>query len=600
MLAAGLGRRLGALTESDTKCMVPFLGAPLIDRMLDALTDAGVSQFVFVVGHGAGGLKRHVKESWRGIPVEYIDNLEFETTNNIHSLELASATLMNHDCLIVESDLIIDPQLVLAMVKDERPNLAAVAPYEMWMDGTVVETNEQGSITQFVPKELIQTSEGHDYFKTVNIYKFSQSFSTNLYVPFLKAYCATMGRTGYYEEVLRVVSHLDSAHLQAFYVDGQRWFEIDDQHDLAIGELLFSSTEERFSRLSQRFGGLWRFNDLADYCYLVNPYFPPDRLIASLASSLEPLITHYPSGQEVQRMLAARMLGLEPHHVLVGNGATELIVALAESINGTSIYGQTPTFEEFPTRFGNNFRSVEHFDESKRPISELLDESRDTRALLLVNPDNPTGVYYTPSEVATLIEQTAARDQMLVIDESFVDFSEDGPDASLLSSKLLDRYPNLVVLKSISKSYGVPGIRLGVLATSRQDLIQDIKSRLPVWNVSSIAESFMQSVGSYDAQYREACALLARERERFTQELNSVHGLEALPSQANFVLCKIENMTSSQFCHEMLNQGFFVKDLAHKRGLAPDRFVRIAIRTTAENKRFSDSCRQVLGSPTSS
>ena len=174
VLAAGMGRRLGTLTESDTKCMVQFLGAPLIDRMLDALADAGVSNIVLVVGHGADGLKLHVKDNWRGVPVEYIENREYETTNNIHSLALASSILLSHDCLVVESDLIMDPQLVMAMVHDERPNLAAVAPYEMWMDGTVVETDAAGSITRFVPKEQIQTAEGREYFKTVNIYKFSQ------------------------------------------------------------------------------------------------------------------------------------------------------------------------------------------------------------------------------------------------------------------------------------------------------------------------------------------------------------------------------------------------------------------------------------------
>jgi len=593
-----MGRRLGSLTESDTKCMVPFLGAPLIDRMLDALRDAGVSQIVLVVGHGAESLKRHVRDNWRGVPVEYIENHEYESTNNIHSLELASSILTSHDCLVVESDLIVDPQLVADMVNDERPDLAAVAPYEMWMDGTVVETNDAGSITRFVPKELIRSSENREYFKTVNIYKFSKSFSTSLYVPFLKAYCATMGRTGYYEAVLRVISHLDTAHLQAFYVDGKKWFEVDDQHDLSIGELLFSSTEERYARLARRFGGLWRFSDLIDYCYLVNPYFPPDRLIDSIASSLKPLMSHYPSGQEVQRMLAGRMLGLEPHHVLVGNGATELIVALAQSLEGTSIHGQTPTFEEFPTRFGHHFSTVGSFLEGKQPVPDLLEHSRGSSALLVVNPDNPTGVYYTPDEVATLIAETAKRDQMLIVDESFVDFSDDGPDASLLRTGLLDRYPNLVVIKSISKSYGVPGIRLGVLATSNRELIDRVKSRLPVWNVSSIAESFMQSEGSYEAQYREACALLAVERERFTHELDSVPGLKPFPSQANFVLCKLETMTSSQFCHEMLTHGYFVKDLARKRGLEPDRFVRIAVRTTQENMGFSSSARQVLGAST--
>ena len=595
VLAAGMGRRLGALTESDTKCMVQFLGAPLIDRMLDSLGQAEVSKIVLVVGHGADGLKFHVKDSWRGVPVEYIENLEYETTNNIHSLQLASSVLMSHDCLVVESDLIVDPQLVISMVKDPRPNLAAVAPYEMWMDGTVVETDEAGSITRFVPKEHIQTAEGREYFKTVNIYKFSKSFSTNLYVPFLKAYCATMGLNGYYEEVLRVISHLDAVQLQAFYVDGKAWFEIDDQHDLSVAELLFSSTEERYSRLSKRYGGLWRFSEITDYCYLVNPYFPPNRLMESLASSLNSLISHYPSGQEVQRTLASRMFGLEPNQILVGNGATELIVALAQCLEGTTIYGQTPTFEEYPTRFGDNFSTVGNFADGKPPVSYLLEHSRDLRALLLVNPDNPTGVYYTQSEVALLTEKTAERNQILVIDESFLDFSDEGPDASLLKPKFLDHYSNVVVVKSISKSYGVPGIRLGVLATSNRELLQDIQSRLPVWNVSSIAESFMQSVGSYERQYREACALLSAERKRFIEELSSIQGLETFPSQANFLLCKLEPMTSTQFCYEMLNHGFFVKDLAGKRGLEPHKYVRIAVRTTEENLRFSSSCRQVLG-----
>ena len=353
ILAAGMGKRLGELTKSNTKCMLELDGIALIDAALSNLTEVGVTKIIIVVGYKFENLIKHVGHDYLGVPVEYINNKEYENTNNIYSLYLASEKLIEDDTILLESDLIFDKEILSGLLLDKRKDLAVVDKYRSWMDGTVVTVNERHDIKEYIPRKNQEYSRIYEYYKTVNIYKLSKEFSEYKYVPFLKAYIESVGCDEYYEDVLRVIGHLDGA-LQAYILDGQKWYEIDDVQDKENAEIIFSkSIESKLKRLQNRYGGYWRFDDLIDFCYLVNPYFPNNRMVEEFKCNFENLLREYPSGLAVQNMLAAKHFGISKNKILVGNGASELMTFLPKIVKG-NVGIVLPTFNEYSKLFGED------------------------------------------------------------------------------------------------------------------------------------------------------------------------------------------------------------------------------------------------------
>ncbi|MDR0760287.1 MAG: phosphocholine cytidylyltransferase family protein, partial [Treponema sp.] len=275
ILAAGMGNRLGKYTSNNTKCMLSINGMTLIERSLDALDSAGIRKCVIVAGYKKDNLIAFLGNSYKNVEIIYVINDIYNQTNNIYSLYLAKDHLLSDDTLLLESDLIFEKELIADMLADPEPTIAAVAKYESWMDGTVVQLAENNVIASFIPKKIFNYDEKGTYYKTVNIYKFSNSFLRDTYVPFLEAYSHAMGNNEYYEQVLRVIATLDKQELKAFVLTRQKWYEIDDIQDKNIAEIIFSSSPgERLDRIQRSYGGYWRFPGLLDFCYLVNPYFP--------------------------------------------------------------------------------------------------------------------------------------------------------------------------------------------------------------------------------------------------------------------------------------------------------------------------------------
>lgn len=278
ILAAGMGKRLKELTSNNTKCMVKVNGVRLIDRVLSQLAKLNLTRTVIVTGFEGANLREHVGQKWNGMRVDYVDNPIFDKTNNIYSLALAADELVKDDTILLESDLIFEDSILDKLIQCPHPNVAMVDAFQSWMDGTCVTIDEDGLIKRFVPKKDFVYEEIPNYYKTVNIYKFSQSFSQEDYVPFLKAYSLALGNNEYYEQVLRVITLLDKPLMYAMPLSGEKWYEIDDVQDLDIAETMFCSPEDQIRKLASRFGGYWRYPDLKDFCYLVTPYFPSKRL----------------------------------------------------------------------------------------------------------------------------------------------------------------------------------------------------------------------------------------------------------------------------------------------------------------------------------
>ena len=590
ILAAGMGRRLGKYTQDNTKCMVEVNGVKLIDRLLRQLLKVDLSRVIIVVGYKGDNLKQYITSHYANskLNIEFYDNPIYDKTNNIYSLWLVRKQMEEDETLLIESDLIFSDRMIPMIVNDKRPNIALVAKYETWMDGTMVCLDDDNHITNFVSKKAFRYEDVDKYYKTVNIYKFSQNFTQNIYVPFLDAYCKALGNNEYYEQVLRVVTMLDKSNLEALEIGSEKWYEIDDVQDLDIAETIFADNDEMLHRYNMRFGGHWRFPKMLDFCYLVNPYFPPQRMKDELRYSFDTLLTEYPSGMFVNSLLAAKYFGIAQEYTVVGNGAAELIKSMMEHSAGKVgiIY---PTFEEYPNRLKQE-RIVAFVPASENlsyTADELIDfyEGKDIDTLLVINPDNPTGNFIPKPDVLKLAQWCEERNIRLVVDESFVDFSDNFAENSLLEDDILENNRNLVVVKSISKSYGVPGLRLGILATADVPLINYIKKDVSIWNINSFAEFYMQIFGKYQSDYTDACNKFIAERRRFEKELLTIPFLEVMPTQANYFFCRIKDKYTAYELTRILLDKFqiMIKDCNNKTTLNGSNFIRISIRDEHDN-----------------
>lgn len=600
ILAAGMGRRLGDLTKDNTKCMVKVNGVALIDRLLGQLSALELNRVVIVVGYEGDKLIAHIGDRYAGLlNIEYIVNPIYDRTNNIYSLALTKDKLQEDDTLLIESDLIFDDKMFSLILGNPYPNLALVAKYQTWMDGTMVRIDEDNNVVNFITKSAFKYSDVDYYYKTVNIYKFSREFLVQKYIPFLDAYCAALGNNEYYEQVLRVICMLDNSELKALPISGEKWYEIDDVQDLDIAEALFASDEEHQKLYMKRFGGYWRFPGMLDYCYLVNPYFPSPRLKDELRANFDTLLTEYPSGMYVNSLLAGKCFGVRQDYVVPGNGAAELIKSLMGRLEGKLgvIY---PTFEEYPNRRVKDTLEIfvpqtEDFHYTADDVIGYFSEHRPD-SLLLINPDNPSGNYIPYKDVLRLAEWCKNEGVRLVVDESFVDFSSEFPHNTLLRNDLLERFPDMIVVKSISKSFGVPGLRLGIMASADTELIAFVKKDVSIWNLNSFAEFFMQIYTKHEGDYRKAAEKFGNERGRFYEDLRSIPYLKVYPSEANYFLCEVMPPYNSHNLAVTLlkNHNILIKDCSGKKAFAGRNCIRLAVRNRQDNERLVSALKQVL------
>ncbi|MDR2194333.1 MAG: aminotransferase class I/II-fold pyridoxal phosphate-dependent enzyme [Treponema sp.] len=458
------------------------------------------------------------------------------------------------------------------------------------MDGTVVQLKDT-LIANFIPKRFFDYTEKETYYKTVNIYKFSKEFLRKTYIPFMEAYLQAMGNNEYYEEVLRVISTLDKNELTAFILNNHKWYEIDDVQDKNIAEIIFSGMPEKLARIQKCYGGYWRFPRLIDFCYLVNPYFPSSKMLDEMKAYFKALISSYPSGLNTENMLAGKLYTIDEDHIITGNGAAEIIRALELEGSVGVIY---PTFNEYPESLSkNNIIPFvpENFAYTKDDLLNFAD-SCDT--MLLINPDNPSGNYIPKSGIIEALEKIKKLNEVhehdsgyvykrLILDESFIDFSDSEKEPSLLKQEILDAYPFLILIKSLSKSYGIPGIRLGILACGDKSVVQAMRKKFSIWNINSFAEYFLQIIGKYQKDYEYSCKAIALERSRFEEKLKQTGLLCVYPSQANYVLCKIKHTSAKELAEYLLDKNIFIKDLSGKKGIPDGSYIRLAVRNKTDN-----------------
>ena len=272
----------------------------------------------------------------------------------------------------------------------------------------------------------------------------------------------------------------------------------------------------------------------------------------------------------------------------MGNGAAELIKSLMERISGKTGFVR-PTFDEYPHRY-DRAESVD-FTPDNRDYSYTADDLMDyfgdkgIQNLVVVNPDNPSGNYIPKKDLQRLIDWCVEKKINLILDESFADFSDE-ENNTLIDQEILDKYKNLYVMKSISKSYGVPGLRLGVLASGDTDTIAFMKKDVAIWNINSFAEFYMQIEEKYKKDYAAALMKFRAERARFQDELAKVPGVRVIPSQANFVMVELEKKISpKELLKKLLTKhSLLIKELTTKTN--GRNYLRLAVRDKEDDDRL--------------
>lgn len=569
ILAAGMGSRLKHLTQNNTKCMVKVNGVSLIDRMLHQLDKQGLSRIIIVVGYEAEKLKEYIGTLSIATQIIFIDNPIYATTNNIYSLALAGEYLCQEDSLLLESDLIFEDSVLDALVSDPRATLALVDKYARWMDGTCIRLDEDDRIVDFIPSKKFSFAESGDYYKTVNIYKFSKRFSAECYVPFLEAYQKAMGLNEYYEQVLRVISVLDSPRIRGKRLEGQLWYEIDDEQDLEIAESMFlPDRDARTAGMIARNGGYWRYPSIMDFSSAVNPFFPPKKLIDEMQTSFTDVLKQYPSDSRILSLLAAKNFSVQIANILEAPGRDAALQLLVAQFGGLTRI----SFDEVPA---------------------LLSGSRvpDTGTLLISNPDPVSGCVLDCAELQRLTAWAEQSGYVLAIDESLADFSE--TDCSLLSMEYLNANPHLFLVRDISSCRGVPGLCLAVLISGNADAINAMKNAQPRGSVSTISEFYLQIEEKYKKEYAASLARFRAERARLAERLGEITGLRVIPSQGSAVLMELTGgMTAAQMAKVLLYKHSILIDTPQVK--EEGEYIRLSIRTEPENDVLIEALRVSL------
>jgi histidinol-phosphate/aromatic aminotransferase/cobyric acid decarboxylase-like protein/choline kinase len=579
ILAAGMGRRLKAMTEDRTKCMVELNGLPLIHYTLSSLARSGVQRFVIVVGYCKEGVVDYVQAQFPELDVCFVENTLYASTNNIYSLYLALPQLAESDGVIVaESDVWVGNDAVASFLASPGSEVVLASPFQYWMDGTcVVADSPQGRIRGFVSKQDVVNYPPETLYKTVNWYRFSEQFFSEVYARFITAYVQAFGTNSYYEDVLKLVSPALPAGFNVHVIHDDTWVEIDDEDDYRRALIVTAPRDDAARRLRDNFGGFWKYRYIQDLTLLVNPYFPPATMTRELGSLFDRLVREYPSRQSIICRLAAKTLDIASDHLAMGNGLSELLSVLARVLPGTFAV-RSPYFLEYRRVFGDR-------------LEELAPSGGDTYAawsdgdagLIVINPNNPSGELLPRDALLKLVSHARRSGRRVLVDESFLDFAD--PALTLVDPALLREYPNLLVLRSYGKTHGIPGLRLGLLACADTALVEQVRQTLPIWNVGSLAEAFLELLPRYRTEYLAALRKIAANRASF-ETLLAAAGFEVITTATNFVLFRMATDLAAAFETHCYAHGYLVKRIDNRPGL-PGCHFRVAVRRERDNEDFA-------------
>ena len=359
----------------------------------------------------------------------------------------------------------------------------------------------------------------------------------------------------------------------------------------------YSSAQERYKFVSSQHGGYWR-HDFVDHNYLYNLYFPPDDYFTHITRQIRQLVLNYPNAQKDLSGLVGDLIGQPPERIIVGNGAAELIKIIAGM--DRKLIVPVPSFNEYAnaTPTGNVVEFALEAPSFQLDVDKYAAEAIRCKAGLavIVTPNNPTSLLVPKAELIRLLKKLADHDCMLIVDESFIDFAGNRDQQTL--EKEVDKYPNLAIFKSMSKAYGICGIRVGYMLTANPDFAAKVRQGLHIWNINGFAEEFLRLAPQYRQEFIDSCNKVKADRDHFYEQLQTIKGMTVYQPDANYIFCRLpEHAASGPEITEKLfvKHNIYIKHCQGKTMPESDRYLRIASRTQPENLRLVEALRDVIG-----
>jgi len=355
--------------------------------------------------------------------------------------------------------------------------------------------------------------------------------------------------------------------------------------------------EQQYQALASAHGGYWRYGFI-DHAYLYNLHFPPERFFDLLKNQIHDLVLNYPVAQGTLANWVGELIDQPAERIVVGNGASELIKIVSGHI-AKNLIVPVPSFNEY----ANAAPAETVLEFALDPPSLQLDvDEFATEALrckadvaVVVTPNNPTSLLVPKTDLIRLASKLAEHNCMLIVDESFIDFANNRDQETLEPD--IARLPNVAVFKSMSKAYGICGLRIGYMLTANTDFAERVRSGIHIWNLNGFAETFLKTAPEYSEEFKSSCTQVREDRDLFYQGLSSIEDLLVYEPEANFIFCRLpDGAPSGPETARMLfvEHNIYIKHCHGKSMPEPERYIRIASRTQEENRHLVTVLRDII------
>lgn len=372
-----------------------------------------------------------------------------------------------------------------------------------------------------------------------------------------------------------------------------------NQEALYMAQYNYETQTQKYDFISGQHGGYYR-HGFVDHAYLYNLYFPPEAIFTSFKNHIHDIVLNYPVAQDALAGLIGKLIHQPAERIVVGNGAAELIKIVSGHLSSKLIV-PVPSFNEYVNAAPSG-RAVEfalEFPSFHLDVDKFTAEAIRVHAdvAVVVTPNNPTSMLVPRSDLVCLAQKLAHHDCILIVDESFIDFVQN-PEQTTLEHDI-ERYPNMAIFKSMSKAYGICGLRIGYMLTANVAFAEAVRKGVHIWNINGFAEEFLQLLPGYRQEFVESCKQVRADRDHLYDNLCAIPGMTVYKPDANFVFCRLPDYAHSapEVTRRLfIKHNMYIKHCQGKTLPDSDQYVRIASRTETENCSLVDALAGIINS----
>ncbi|MCF6294822.1 MAG: histidinol-phosphate aminotransferase family protein [Flavobacteriaceae bacterium] len=359
----------------------------------------------------------------------------------------------------------------------------------------------------------------------------------------------------------------------------------------------YKTQTEKYEYISKQHGGYYRYN-FTDHAYLYNLYFPPKAVFTHLKENIQNLVLNYPMAQDALAELIGEIIEQPNERIVVGNGAAEIIKILSGHL-AKKIIVPVPSFNEYANAApkGNVIEFPLDFPSFQLDVDKFAAEAIKAKAdmAVVVTPNNPTSMLVPKADLIRLAQKLEKHNCMLIIDESFLDFANNKENITLEQD--IDKYSNMAILKSMSKAYGICGLRIGYLLTANLKFAVKVRNEIHIWNINGFAEEFLRILPLYKQEFEDSCERVKSDRDIFCEKLSAIEGMTVFKPDANYIFCRLPDaaLSGPEVTKRLfIEYNIYIKDSVGKTQPDADRYIRIASRTNEENSKLIEALKNVM------